>query len=37
MRVRDWQNILSEVVDAGRDRDPDAWRAVAGNRRRSLG
>ncbi|ELZ78796.1 hypothetical protein G3A49_17520 [Haloferax volcanii] len=37
MRVRDWQDILSEVVDAGRDRDPDAWRAVAGNRRRSLG
>ncbi|WP_424006182.1 hypothetical protein [Haloferax denitrificans] len=37
MRVRDWQDILSEVVDDGRDRDPDAWRAVAGSRRRSLG
>ncbi|EMA04800.1 hypothetical protein [Haloferax denitrificans] len=37
MRVRDWQDILSEVVDDGRDRDPDAWRAVAGTRRRSLG
>ncbi|MGB9955814.1 hypothetical protein ACOZ4B_05440 [Haloferax prahovense] len=37
MRVRDWQDILSEVVEDGRDRDPDAWRAVAGTRRRSLG
>ncbi|RDZ44131.1 hypothetical protein C5B91_11400 [Haloferax sp. Atlit-10N] len=37
MRVRDWQDILSEVVEDGRGRDPDAWRAVAGTRRRSLG
>jgi hypothetical protein len=35
MRVRDWQDILTDVVEDGRD--PDAWRAVAGNRRRGLG
>ncbi|AFK20455.1 hypothetical protein E6P09_12885 [Haloferax mediterranei ATCC 33500] len=35
MRVRDWQDILSDVVDDGRD--PDAWRAVAGQRRQHIG
>ncbi|UVE50135.1 hypothetical protein KU306_14710 [Haloferax larsenii] len=35
MRVRDWQDILSDVVDDGRD--PDDWRAVAGERRDGIG
>ncbi|KAB1188109.1 MULTISPECIES: hypothetical protein [Haloferax] len=35
MRVRDWQDILSDVVEDGRD--PGAWRAVAGTRRGGLG
>ncbi len=35
MRVRDWQDILSDVIDS--DRDPDGWRAVAGRRRRGVG
>ncbi|GGL24169.1 hypothetical protein GCM10009037_04600 [Halarchaeum grantii] len=35
MRVRDWQDILSDVTDA--DADPDGWRAVAGDRARGLG
>jgi hypothetical protein len=35
MRVRDWQDILEEVVDSKAD--PDGWRAVAGDRREGLG
>lgn len=35
MRIRDWQDILSEVTEGGHD--PDGWRAVAGDRRRGLG
>ena len=35
MRVRDWQDIMEEVVDSGAD--PDGWRAVAGDRRGGLG
>lgn len=35
MRVRDWQDIMEEVVDSGAD--PDRWRAVAGDRRGGLG
>lgn len=35
MRVRDWQDIVSDVVD--RDVDPDEWRAVAGDRQTGLG
>lgn len=35
MHVRDWQDIVSEVID--RDVDPDEWRAVAGTRPRGIG
>jgi hypothetical protein len=35
MRVRDWQDILSDVMDDSRD--PDGWRAVAGQRRQGVG
>ncbi len=35
MRIRDWQDILSEVIEA--DRDPEGWRAVAGQRQRGVG
>ena len=35
MRVRDWQDILEEVVDSGAD--AGDWRAVAGNRERGIG
>ena len=35
MRVRDWQDILEDVVEAGAD--PKGWRAVSGNRRGGLG
>ncbi|MFB6090977.1 MAG: hypothetical protein ABEJ97_07955 [Halobellus sp.] len=35
MRVRDWQDILADVTDAGVD--PDGWRAVAGDRPDGLG
>ncbi len=35
MRVRDWQDILEDVI--GSDADPDGWRAVAGDRRGGLG
>jgi len=31
MRVRDWQDILGDVVES--DADPGGWRAVAGDRR----
>lgn len=35
MRVRDWQDLVSDVVD--RDVDPADWRAVAGPRQRGIG
>jgi len=35
MRVRDWQDILEDVVES--DADPDGWRAVAGDRRSGVG
>ncbi len=35
MRIRDWQDIVRDVVDE--DVDPDGWRAIAGNRTRGLG
>lgn len=35
MRVRDWQDVLSEVTDGGHE--PDGWRAVAGDRASGLG
>jgi len=35
MRVRDWQDILEDVVESKAD--PDGWRAVAGDRREGLG
>ncbi|MFC6733193.1 MULTISPECIES: hypothetical protein [unclassified Haladaptatus] len=35
MRVRDWQDILADVVESGAD--AGDWRAVAGNRSRGLG
>ncbi|WP_435193894.1 hypothetical protein [Natronomonas sp. EA1] len=35
MRVRDWQDILSEVTESKAD--PDGWRAVAGDRSSGLG
>ena len=35
MRVRDWQDLVADVVD--RDVEPADWRAVAGPRRRGIG
>lgn len=35
MRVRDWQDIMEDVVDTNAD--PDGWRAVAGDRRGGVG
>jgi hypothetical protein len=35
MRVRDWQDILADVVE--RDVDPQGWRAVGGDRARGVG
>jgi hypothetical protein len=35
MRVRDWEDILADVVEE--DADPDDWRAVAGDRDGGLG
>lgn len=35
MRVRDWDDIVSDVVESGSD--PDEWRAVAGDRRSGVG
>jgi len=35
MRVRDWQDIVSDVIES--DADPEGWRAVAGDRRDGLG
>jgi hypothetical protein len=35
MRVRDWQDIVSDVVES--DADPEGWRAVAGDRQGGLG
>ena len=35
MRVRDWQDILSDVVESNAD--PDGWRAVGGDRANGIG
>jgi len=35
MRVRDWQDIVEDVVSS--DADPDGWRAVGGTRSRGIG
>jgi hypothetical protein len=35
MRIRDWQDVLEDVVDS--DAKPDDWRAVAGTRARGVG
>ncbi|WP_312909284.1 hypothetical protein [Natronosalvus caseinilyticus] len=35
MRIRDWQDVLEDVVE--RDVDPEGWRAVAGDRARGVG
>lgn len=35
MKVRDWRDIVEDVVDA--DADPDGWRAVAGDRSGGVG
>ncbi len=35
MRVRDWQDIVSDVVES--DADPNDWRAVAGDRSNGVG
>jgi hypothetical protein len=35
MRVRDWQDIVRDVVEE--DVDPDGWRAVGGDRRSGVG
>ncbi len=35
MQIRDWQDVLSEVLDSNRD--PEGWRAVAGQRKRGVG
>jgi hypothetical protein len=35
MRVRDWQDILEDVVES--DGDPEGWRAVAGDRSTGVG
>ncbi len=35
MRVRDWQDIMNEVVES--DADPAGWRAVGGDRANGLG
>jgi hypothetical protein len=35
MRVRDWQDIVRDVVEE--DVDPDGWRAVGGDRRGGVG
>jgi len=35
MRVRDWEDIVSDVVDSNAD--PDEWRALAGDRASGVG
>ncbi len=35
MRIRDWQDILTDVVDSTAT--PEDWRAVAGDRKRGVG
>ena len=35
MKVRDWQDIVQDVVDSNAD--PDGWRAVAGDRASGVG
>ncbi|MDX1744612.1 MAG: hypothetical protein R3324_01630 [Halobacteriales archaeon] len=35
MRVRDWQDLVTDVVEG--DANPDGWRAIAGTRERGVG
>lgn len=35
MRIREWQDVLRDVIES--EADPDGWRAVAGDRSRGLG
>jgi len=35
MKVRDWEDILSDVVES--DADPSGWRAIGGDRRGGIG
>lgn len=35
MRIRDWQDVLEDVIDSGAK--PDDWRAIAGSRARGVG
>ncbi|KYH26659.1 hypothetical protein HAPAU_17590 [Halalkalicoccus paucihalophilus] len=35
MRIREWQEILRDVIESGAE--PDGWRAVAGDRSQGLG
>lgn len=35
MRVRDWQDIISDVIE--QDVDPDGWQGVSGSRKRGVG
>ena len=35
MRVRDWDDIVADVVESGAE--PEGWRAVAGDRANGLG
>ena len=35
MKIRDWQDIVSDVVES--DVDPEGWRALAGDRDRGVG
>lgn len=35
MRVKNWQDILSDVIES--DRDPEGWRAIAGQRATGVG
>ena len=35
MRVRDWQDVLEDVVEGGAE--PGGWRAVGGSRQRGIG
>lgn len=35
MRIREWQDILRDVIES--EADPDGWRAVAGDRTKGLG
>ncbi|MFB6112790.1 MAG: hypothetical protein ABEJ58_01650 [Halodesulfurarchaeum sp.] len=35
MKIRDWQDVVSDVVESNAD--PDGWRAIAGKRRGGVG